>query len=984
MLLGLISTLIAVTAIGLPEFSLGYPNLYSTTASSSIEAIVCGVSSLKAQLTRIAWLIVYFTVLLEAIITLYFLGYIRLRTPSLEESVIRSTPSSSEPSSCLSGLSEVDSAPEIRRGPHLWLYECQHDQGTYLCFPPYCAPGGLRDRLFPSHPSVDALGEESGVVGVPLISDFDCQRPSGSIATENRETVPTGKTEDIEVESDQEITFHDPFNIPFPIHHRRKSSKQANTAYLTHNSTNNPLDIFLQTTDEYHFPLHYFIPSFVKQALQDRQHDWNTLGGSHCSLRRELLSIEREQFDLENRDEKFIDEQVGAGKEESETKSKLVSSAQHKTKVEEIKAPGRTENSRFGNYSFEGVRAATQQLVHQAATRSLPWIQVASTKILSAEGISSFASEISPNPPQKTNTADSFFQVQKMSPAQQHTIPLPPSAANASMSNTNANNDEYPNNAAGKPIPQAVLVYHESAHSIVFRDHLRRQQSAIRRTSSEMEHSAHVHSKHPSHHRNHRAGLSRHALPKNSSYPHASRLPAVVQSAPTSVTNTPAASRNVTPAASRSTTPAKSRAASTNSSDTETNDAFQIETDMGYESAGSRGSTHSGRSDGGMSSASSVGSGLYKKNTNGVPLTAMKREKNRQHHHHTHKPPHTSVNPVVIANFQPVIEPLEELNLNSSNVFEPLLDADPYADGEERLEMSEAEKEVAELLKNEQAVVKTIRNADWTPFLQKFIPEEGKSASRIHHPAQCSNSRGTMSEKSNSSDTQYPYNSFVTSTSLLPSRGKKMRCFGSTHEYATGVVFALPQVFPNDESEDAAAKRTKTWSWPSGYSAKTEFNIDHHGNLINGREEALVPLSEMREMNYSYLHHTDYVVGGRIVKGGLQTIPYNEIYIRVGGLGRIVCGVDVVTGKICDDADCSGRSFDNGLGLPVALFIREADYSHIVGLLRTRARIGAIFGRDTAKSMPLFLITPEKGVRVLTEKLQQRVFKTMAWVSFDW
>ena len=44
-----------------------------------------------------------------------------------------------------------------------------------------------------------------------------------------------------------------------------------------------------------------------------------------------------------------------------------------------------------------------------------------------------------------------------------------------------------PTTAAGKPIPQAVLVYHESAHSIVFRDHLRRQQGAIRRTSSIME-----------------------------------------------------------------------------------------------------------------------------------------------------------------------------------------------------------------------------------------------------------------------------------------------------------------------------------------------------------------------------------------------------------------------------------------------------------------------------------------------------------------
>jgi hypothetical protein len=85
-----------------------------------------------------------------------------------------------------------------------------------------------------------------------------------------------------------------------------------------------------------------------------------------------------------------------------------------------------------------------------------------------------------------------------------------------------------------------------------------------------------------------------------------------------------------------------------------------------------------------------------------------------------------------------------------------------------------------------------------------------------------------------------------------------MRCFGSTNEYPVGVMFALPSAFANDESEDASAKRTRTWSWPSGYSAKTEFNIDRNGNLINGREEALVPLSGLRKMNHSYLHDTDY------------------------------------------------------------------------------------------------------------------------------
>lgn len=110
-----------------------------------------------------------------------------------------------------------------------------------------------------------------------------------------------------------------------------------------------------------------------------------------------------------------------------------------------------------------------------------------------------------------------------------------------------------------------------------------------------------------------------------------------------------------------------------------------------------------------------------------------------------------------------------------------------------------------------------------------------------------------------------------------------------------------------------------------------------------------------------------------------QTIPYNEVYVRVGGLGRISNDVDVSTDEQCSDANGTGRSFDNGIGLPVALFVREADYGHLVSLLRTRARFSSIFGRKMTKGIPLLYITPENGVRVFTERLQSQVLKTMAW-----
>ena len=421
------------------------------------------------------------------------------------------------------------------------------------------------------------------------------------------------------------------------------------------------------------------------------------------------------------------------------------------------------------------------------------------------------------------------------------------------------------NNSAGRPIPQAIIVYHESAHSIVFRDHLRRQQGAIRQTSSLMERSASILNE-------------RSASKKMGSYLSGCLQDSSVDEGATGPSSRVGENGSVDPRLHKR--------------HSQPNIMTREESDAGYESGGSRGSSRSG---GDSSSVSSGGVGMHRRSKSAVSRTPKQK-----------RYPSPPMQPVVVANFQPVIEPLEPLDLNSSNLFEPLLSADPLT---VKMEMTEAECEVVELFKKEQAVVKTIRNADWSAFLQKFKPAEGDVVGkRENHPAE----RKQNKYRPKMSEVNSPFNSFVTSTSLLPSCAKKMRCFGSTSEYAVGVVFALPTVFPHDATEDDAAKRTLTWSWPSGYSAKTEFNIDDHGNLINGREEALVALSGLRKMNNSYLYDQDYIVGGRMVKGGLTTIPYNEVYVRVGGLGRISGGVDVSTGKTCSDADGSGRTFDLG------------------------------------------------------------------------
>lgn len=109
-----------------------------------------------------------------------------------------------------------------------------------------------------------------------------------------------------------------------------------------------------------------------------------------------------------------------------------------------------------------------------------------------------------------------------------------------------------------------------------------------------------------------------------------------------------------------------------------------------------------------------------------------------------------------------------------------------------------------------------------------------------------------------------------------------------------------------------------------------------------------------------YLYEADYEISGKMVKGGLKTVPYNEIYLRVGGTG---------------DSD---RSYDHGSGPPIALFARSATYGDLIGMFRLRARLGSLLGRNYAHKMPLLLITPETGVCVLTESLQKKLLGVMS------
>lgn len=317
-----------------------------------------------------------------------------------------------------------------------------------------------------------------------------------------------------------------------------------------------------------------------------------------------------------------------------------------------------------------------------------------------------------------------------------------------------------------------------------------------------------------------------------------------------------------------------------------------------------------------------------------------------------------------IAGFQPRIVALPKLGLGPDDVYEKLLQSPSTApDPDHADDWTPAEREVVEMLRLQRATVKTIKNgSDWTSFLKRFMfaqPRKGYTPT-------CHDDRAPDP----ANDVDRHFNSFVTSTSLLPSEGKKMRCFGSLTQYTVGAVFALPE-FDTAEQEAKAAQETQTWSWPSGYSAKTEFNIDGNGRLINGREEALRSLETLREYNYEYVNCEEYTVAMRRVSG-LSQVPYNEVFLRVGGIGRLVNGKDVSTGQKMT------RSFEHGVGLPVALFIRTATFGDLIALLRTRARVVHVLGENHMRGIPLLMICPTNGVRVLTDALQKELWKIVA------
>lgn len=161
---------------------------------------------------------------------------------------------------------------------------------------------------------------------------------------------------------------------------------------------------------------------------------------------------------------------------------------------------------------------------------------------------------------------------------------------------------------------------------------------------------------------------------------------------------------------------------------------------------------------------------------------------------------------------------------------------------------------------------------------------------------------------------------FETPTTLLPAQGLGMRLFAEAYRASCGLIWDTKDV---DLSNN-------TYMWPSGYFAKTEFNLNADGSLSQGREEALVTLEQLRAANDAK-EFKDFLTG-KVVSGCVM--PYNEVLATVEG-ARLV-----------------------------GVFARSTEVKHLLLAMGVRDRLAQMIPQ--LGPLPLFLHDPENGVRPFT------------------
>jgi len=202
-----------------------------------------------------------------------------------------------------------------------------------------------------------------------------------------------------------------------------------------------------------------------------------------------------------------------------------------------------------------------------------------------------------------------------------------------------------------------------------------------------------------------------------------------------------------------------------------------------------------------------------------------------------------------------------------------------------------ADDKFRDLFDEQKAMVKTVRNTDWLELI--------------------SNLRA---------------GNFRTSASLPPPGGVGMRLFGEKCTSCAGLVWDRSKLDLSD-----------AFIWPSGYMAKTEFNINHKGELLNGRSSALVTIERLVECNSRRLTTNADT-------GELQEIPI---------------GSQLAFNEI--NWPCTGTE---GLA---AVFVRSVDVDHVLHALGVVALLDHALGCQ----LPLVLMDSNNAVRTLDQALQR-------------
>lgn len=189
---------------------------------------------------------------------------------------------------------------------------------------------------------------------------------------------------------------------------------------------------------------------------------------------------------------------------------------------------------------------------------------------------------------------------------------------------------------------------------------------------------------------------------------------------------------------------------------------------------------------------------------------------------------------------------------------------------------------VLDALSDQQCLLKTVANEDWIGFIRKL---------------------------------QGP--PFRTSTTLPPPGAKGMRLFGKVPSSCLGLLWDRRKLNLSD-----------AFIWPSGYFAKSEFNVAPDGSLLNGRQDALVTVEDLLRANteLSYFHYGK----GCNVTGEL--LPYNEVLLSVHGAGALT-----------------------------GIFARSTLVTHLIWAMGIRALLVRVL--PAVGDLPLFVHDPELGMR---------------------